>query len=116
MRQSAVQDDTQELSCSPPRLGVRFLPTIPSAADSSIQLDDDTAEAHSSPSSCHSEPAICDADVEAAAGAAGSGPSGGGQQQQPQQQSMSPAPFYAILHAGNPQATVSSLKDKTKPP
>lgn len=28
------------LSSSPPRLGVRFLPTIPSAADSSIILDD----------------------------------------------------------------------------
>lgn len=28
------------LSSSPPRLGVRFLPTIPSAADSSIIMDD----------------------------------------------------------------------------
>ncbi|XP_065072705.1 leucine-rich repeat-containing G-protein coupled receptor 5 isoform X2 [Ochlerotatus camptorhynchus] len=107
VRQSAVQDDSQELSCSPPRLGVRFLPTIPSAADSSIQLDDDTAEAHSSPSSSHSEPAICGEDIEAA-GASGS--------DQQQQQQPSPAPFYAILHGGNPQATVSSLKDKTKPP
>uniref|UniRef100_A0A182QEA2 G-protein coupled receptors family 1 profile domain-containing protein n=1 Tax=Anopheles farauti TaxID=69004 RepID=A0A182QEA2_9DIPT len=86
VRQSAVQEDTQELSCSPPRLGVRFLPTIPSAADSSVQLDDETAEA-ASPTSSQSgiQPA--------------------------------PAPFYAILHgSGNPQATVSSLKDKTKPP
>uniref|UniRef100_A0A182J9B6 G-protein coupled receptors family 1 profile domain-containing protein n=1 Tax=Anopheles atroparvus TaxID=41427 RepID=A0A182J9B6_ANOAO len=86
VRQSAVQEDTHELSCSPPRLGVRFLPTIPSAADSSVQLDDDTAEA-ASPTSSQSgiQPA--------------------------------PAPFYAILHgSGHPQATVSSLKDKTKPP
>ncbi|XP_049278057.1 follicle-stimulating hormone receptor [Anopheles funestus] len=86
VRQSAVQEDTQELSCSPPRLGVRFLPTIPSAADSSVQLDDETAEA-ASPTSSQSgiQPA--------------------------------PAPFYAILHGtGHPQATVSSLKDKTKPP
>ncbi|XP_058121217.1 follicle-stimulating hormone receptor [Anopheles ziemanni] len=86
VRQAAVQEDTHELSCSPPRLGVRFLPTIPSAADSSVQLDDDTAEA-ASPTSSQSgiQPA--------------------------------PAPFYAILHgSGHPQATVSSLKDKTKPP
>ncbi|XP_058815263.1 follicle-stimulating hormone receptor-like [Topomyia yanbarensis] len=93
VRQSAVQDDSQELSCSPPRLAVRFLPTIPSAADSSVQLDDDTAEAHSSPTSSHSE--------QGASGTSG----------QP-----SPSPFYAILHSGNPQAAVSSLKDKTKPP
>uniref|UniRef100_A0A182MV53 G-protein coupled receptors family 1 profile domain-containing protein n=1 Tax=Anopheles culicifacies TaxID=139723 RepID=A0A182MV53_9DIPT len=86
VRQSAVQEDTQELSCSPPRLGVRFLPTIPSAADSSVQLDDETAEA-ASPTSSQS----------------GNQPA--------------PAPFYAILHGtGHPQATVSSLKDKTKPP
>lgn len=85
VRQSAVQEDTHELSCSPPRLGVRFLPTIPSAADSSVQLDDDTAEA-ASPTSSQS----------------GNQPA--------------PAPFYAILHGSGPQATVSSLKDKTKPP
>lgn len=42
VRQHAVQEESQELSCSPPRLGVRFLPTIPSAADSSVVLDDDT--------------------------------------------------------------------------
>uniref|UniRef100_A0A182UWJ9 G-protein coupled receptors family 1 profile domain-containing protein n=1 Tax=Anopheles merus TaxID=30066 RepID=A0A182UWJ9_ANOME len=85
VRQSAVQEDTHELSCSPPRLGVRFLPTIPSAADSSVQLDDDTADA-ASPTSSQS----------------GNQPA--------------PAPFYAILHGSGPQATVSSLKDKTKPP
>ncbi|XP_038107738.1 follicle-stimulating hormone receptor isoform X2 [Culex quinquefasciatus] len=127
VRQSAVQaDDCQELSCSPPRLGVRFLPTIPSAADSSIQLDDDTAEAHSSPGSSsggggggigdddhHVVDMHSVANVVAATAAASvtAGEMGGGGGSLP-----SPAPFYAILHGGNPQATVSSLKDKTKPP
>lgn len=39
MRQSAFHDDTQEPTS--PRLNVRFLPTIPSAPDSSVQLDDE---------------------------------------------------------------------------
>ncbi|XP_055637267.1 follicle-stimulating hormone receptor isoform X2 [Toxorhynchites rutilus septentrionalis] len=102
VRQSAVQEDTQELSCSPPRLGVRFLPTIPSAADSSVQLDDDTAEAQSSPTSSHGEHEAGMHSTETDVG------TGSGQ--------PSPAPLYAILHSGNPQSTVSSLKDKTKPP
>ncbi|XP_053959378.1 uncharacterized protein LOC128863964 [Anastrepha ludens] len=37
VRQEAVQEEEDS---SPPRLGVRFLPTIPSAADSSIVMDD----------------------------------------------------------------------------
>ncbi|XP_053694769.1 leucine-rich repeat-containing G-protein coupled receptor 5 [Sabethes cyaneus] len=110
VRQSAVQDDSQELSCSPPRLGVRFLPTIPSAADSSVQLDDDTAEAHSSPGSSHGERGADESTAAAAAAAATSAAVGGNASP------LSPSPFYAILHSGNPQAAVSSLKDKTKPP
>lgn len=43
VRQEAVQEEEDS---SPPRLGVRFLPTIPSAADSSVILDDgDSANA-----------------------------------------------------------------------
>lgn len=42
VRQSAVQDETQEPTS--PRLNVRFLPTIPSAPDSSVQLDDENQE------------------------------------------------------------------------
>ncbi|XP_054083074.1 uncharacterized protein LOC105211447 isoform X2 [Zeugodacus cucurbitae] len=37
VRQEAVQEEEDS---SPPRLGVRFLPTIPSAADSSIVMED----------------------------------------------------------------------------
>ncbi|XP_067620200.1 leucine-rich repeat-containing G-protein coupled receptor 5 isoform X2 [Eurosta solidaginis] len=37
VRQEAVQEEEDS---SPPRLGIRFLPTIPSAADSSIVMDD----------------------------------------------------------------------------
>lgn len=37
VRQEAVQE---EEDTSPPRLGVRFLPTIPSAADSSVIMED----------------------------------------------------------------------------
>lgn len=37
MRQEAVQEEEDS---SPPRLGVRFLPTIPSAADSSVVMED----------------------------------------------------------------------------
>lgn len=43
MRQEAVQEEEDS---SPPRLGVRFLPTIPSAADSSVIMEDgDSANA-----------------------------------------------------------------------
>ena len=42
IRQPAMHDELSidMSSSSPPRLGVRFLPTIPSAADSSIIMDD----------------------------------------------------------------------------
>lgn len=42
VRQEAVQEE-DDLS-SPPHLGVHFLPTIPSAADSSIVMDEDSLE------------------------------------------------------------------------
>lgn len=42
VRQQAVQEESSDIACSPPRLGVRFLPTIPSAADSSVILDDES--------------------------------------------------------------------------
>lgn len=42
VRQQAVQEESSDIASSPPRLGVRFLPTIPSAADSSVILDDDS--------------------------------------------------------------------------
>ncbi|XP_055684982.1 lutropin-choriogonadotropic hormone receptor isoform X2 [Lutzomyia longipalpis] len=79
VRQSAVQEElSADLSASPPRLGVRFLPTIPSAADSSVQLDED------------SQQAICDSTGIA---------------------------FYTILQSGgSPLATLSSPKDKNRPP
>lgn len=51
VRQSAFQDESQEPSS--PRLNVRFLPTIPSAPDSSVQLDDEPEE---SPSTADPEP------------------------------------------------------------
>lgn len=38
------EETTTEISCSPPRLGIRFLPTIPSAADSSVVMDEDSAQ------------------------------------------------------------------------
>ncbi|XP_059618054.1 lutropin-choriogonadotropic hormone receptor isoform X2 [Phlebotomus argentipes] len=78
VRQSAVQEElSADLSASPPRLGVRFLPTIPSAADSSVQLDEE------------SQQAICDSTGIA---------------------------FYTILQSGSPLATLSSPKDKNRPP
>lgn len=43
MRQEAVQEE-DDLSSPPPHLGVHFLPTIPSAADSSIVMDEDSLE------------------------------------------------------------------------
>ncbi|KAL7740368.1 hypothetical protein ACLKA6_013166 [Drosophila palustris] len=44
VRQEAVQEEEDS---SPPRLGVRFLPTIPSAADSSVIMEDgDSANAN----------------------------------------------------------------------
>jgi hypothetical protein len=39
VRQSAFQDEAPEPTS--PRLNVRFLPTIPSAPDSSVQMDDE---------------------------------------------------------------------------
>ncbi|XP_037910640.1 leucine-rich repeat-containing G-protein coupled receptor 5 isoform X3 [Hermetia illucens] len=41
VRQQAVQEEEDS---SPPRLGVRFLPTIPSAADSSVAMEEDSHE------------------------------------------------------------------------
>lgn len=79
MRQQAVQEESAELTCSPPRLGVRFLPTIPSAADSSVVIDEE------SNNDC----------------AAGSGPG---------------TPFYTVLQSGNTLTTLSSPKNKNKPP
>lgn len=83
VRQQAVQEESAELSCSPPRLGVRFLPTIPSAADSSVVIDEE------SNNDC------------AAVGGSGSGPG---------------TPFYTVLQSGNTLTTLSSPKNKTKPP
>ncbi|XP_067000603.2 lutropin-choriogonadotropic hormone receptor [Anabrus simplex] len=55
-RQSAVQDDLEPPG-SPGRLTVRFLPTIPSAAETSVQLEDDQQLAEgSSTSSSHGAP------------------------------------------------------------
>lgn len=46
VRQHAVHDDCDSVPNSPPnKLSVRILPTIPSAADSSLQLDEETTEA-----------------------------------------------------------------------
>lgn len=42
VRQQAVQEEIVEPSCSPPKLSVRFLPTIPSAADSSVVIDEES--------------------------------------------------------------------------
>ncbi|XP_055901910.1 leucine-rich repeat-containing G-protein coupled receptor 5 isoform X2 [Eupeodes corollae] len=44
VRQEAVQEEDDS---SPPRLGVRFLPTIPSAADSSVALEEDSIQSNS---------------------------------------------------------------------
>ncbi|EDW57572.2 leucine-rich repeat-containing G-protein coupled receptor 5 isoform X2 [Drosophila virilis] len=50
VRQEAVQEEEDS---SPPRLGVRFLPTIPSAADSSVIMDDgDSANAAAGSAGC----------------------------------------------------------------
>lgn len=76
VRQQAVQEESAELSCSPPRLGVRFLPTIPSAADSSVVIDEESNN-------------------ESTAGG---------------------TPFYTVLQSGNTLTTLSSPKNKTKPP
>lgn len=89
MRQSAVNDD-HEISCSPPRLNVRFLPTIPSAADSSVILDEESTQANDSGNN--------------SAGHHSNAESNRG------------TPFYAVLQSGNPQTTLSSPKDKSKPP
>lgn len=80
MRQQAVQEESAELSCSPPRLGVRFLPTIPSAADSSVVIDEES----------NNDSAGC-----------GSGPG---------------TPFYTVLQSGSTLTTLSSPKNKSKPP
>lgn len=78
VRQQAVQEESAELSCSPPRLGVRFLPTIPSAADSSVVIDEESNN-------------------ECTVGGPGT-------------------PFYTVLQSGNTLTTLSSPKNKSKPP
>lgn len=87
-----MHEEVSDLSCSPPRLGVRFLPTIPSAADSSIVLDEES----------HNE-------IGAIGTIDSSGGIGGGQQ-------SAGAPFYAVLQSGNTMTTLSSPKNKNKPP
>lgn len=89
MRQSAINDD-HEISCSPPRLNVRFLPTIPSAADSSVVMDEESTQANDSGNN--------------SAGVHSNAENHRG------------TPFYAVLQCGNPQTTLSSPKDETKPP
>lgn len=43
VRQQAVHEELSEASCSSsPKLGVRFLPTIQSAADSSVIIDEES--------------------------------------------------------------------------
>lgn len=54
VRQSAFQDETQEPQDS--RLNVRFLPTIPSAPDSSVQLDEEGDEPQSTAETPESVP------------------------------------------------------------
>ncbi len=93
VRQQAVQEESAELSCSPPRLGVRFLPTIPSAADSSVVIDEESNN-------------------ESVAGVVGSGGVGVGSSS-----SSGPGtPFYTVLQSGNTLTTLSSPKNKNKPP
>lgn len=50
VRQQAVQEDVNEISSTSPKLNVRFLPTIPSAADSSIIIDEESNNEHSTAS------------------------------------------------------------------
>lgn len=47
-QQAVVQEEVVEPSSTSPKLSVRFLPTIPSAADSSVIIDE---ESHNEPSS-----------------------------------------------------------------
>lgn len=51
MRQQAVHEEATESSATSPKLSVRFLPTIPSAADSSVIIDE---ESHAEPSTASS--------------------------------------------------------------
>lgn len=92
VRQHAVHEECSELSCSPPRLGVRFLPTIPSAADSSIVLDE---ESHNETGTVTNQ-----------------------QANHNNSNNNMGAPFYAILHSGNTLTTLSSPKSNklNKPP
>lgn len=105
VRQQAVQEESTELSCSPPRLGVRFLPTIPSAADSSVILDEEshheTAVAAIGSSVAPVVVSSCSTSV---ATSVVSVPAGIG------------APFYTVLQSGNTLTTLSSPKNKHKPP
>lgn len=42
VRQQAVQEEVNDISSTSPKLNVRFLPTIPSAADSSVIIDEES--------------------------------------------------------------------------
>lgn len=77
MRQHAVQEDIDSAPNSPPnKLSVRILPTIPSAADSSLQLDEE-----------------------------------------PTDTAAESTQLYSVLQTGGqPQSTLSSQHDSTKPP
>lgn len=133
VRQSAVHEECSiDLSTSPPRLGVRFLPTIPSAADSSIILDDEPSNCSDSGNGQDNNDTINDSEgpiiitthadedsnlnnnnnvngVNSEAGQLSNG------------RSLTKVaddcqPFYAVLHSGNTMTTLSSPKDNKRPP
>lgn len=101
VRQQAVNQDDSHLdlsgSISPPgRLNVRFLPTIPSAADSSLQLEEDTESNVEKQNNSDSG----SVGIEMTAGAKKDG---------------STQLFAVIKSSGKPQSTLSSLHED-KPP
>lgn len=109
VRQQAVQEETADLSSSPPRLSVRFLPTIPSAADSSVILDDDASMHHhecvvvttvvAAPAASPAETAVTTVALVATTPA------------------VQTTPFYAILQSGSTTlTTLSSPKSIRKQP
>ncbi|XP_031634672.1 leucine-rich repeat-containing G-protein coupled receptor 5-like isoform X2 [Contarinia nasturtii] len=89
VRQHAVQEEHNEPSCSSPRLSVRFLPTIPSAADSSCIIDEESCNEPSTASTSNNNNNV-----------------------------GSTTNFYTILQSGNPLTTLSSPKSNKidKPP
>lgn len=50
-QQAVVQEESTEASSTSPKLNVRFLPTIPSAADSSVIIDEESQNEPSTASS-----------------------------------------------------------------